>query len=252
MANVLSEQKRQQVIALGWLGWSLRRIETTVGVRRETASAYLKAAGIVVPPRRWGHEPKPAKGVEVSTDPTSPAPRPAAAPGLPNGPAPPPPPGRAPTASACEPYRELIEQALARGRDAMAIYQDLVSDHGFPAQYASVRRFVWRLRTTQPLVAHAVIETPPGEEAQVDYGEGPMVRDPATGKYRRTRLFVLLLGYSRKAVRLLTLHSSARIWAELHEQAFRRLGGAPRLVVLDNLREGVLRADWYEIGRAHV
>jgi transposase len=259
MANVLSERKRQQVIALGWLGWSLRRIETTVGVRRETASAYLKAAGIVVPARRWGHEPKaakavstdltgvkPAKGVEVSTDLPSPTLHPTAAPGCPNGPAPPPPPGRAPTASACEPYRELVEQALARGRNAMAIYQDLVSDHGFAAQYASVRRFVWRLRTTQPPVAHAVIETPPGEEAQVDYGEGPMVRDPATGKYRRTRLFVLLLGYSRKAVRLLTLHSSARIWAELHEQAFRRLGGAPRLVVLDNLREGVLRADWYD------
>jgi len=34
-----------------------------------------------------------------------------------------------------------------------------------------------------------VIETAPGEEAQVDYGTGPMVRDPQTGKYRRTRLF---------------------------------------------------------------
>ena len=41
-----------------------------------------------------------------------------------------------------------------------------------------------------------VITTAPGEEGQVDYGEGPMVRDPDTGKYRRTRLFVLTLGYS--------------------------------------------------------
>jgi hypothetical protein len=38
--------------------------------------------------------------------------------------------------------------------------------------------------------ARAVIHTAPGEEAQVDYGDGPMVRDPKTGKYRRTRLFV--------------------------------------------------------------
>jgi transposase len=72
-----------------------------------------------------------------------------------------------------------------------------------------------------------------------------MVRDPNTGKYRRTRLFVLTLGYSRKSVRLLTWQSSARIWAELHEQAFRRLGGVTRLVVLDNLREGVLKPDVY-------
>ena len=91
-----------------------------------------------------------------------------------------------------------------------------------------------------------VITTAPGEEAQVDYGEGPMVRDAATGKYRRTRLFVLTLGYSRKSVRLLVAKSSTRIWAELHERAFRRLGGAPRIVVLDNLREGVLAPDVYD------
>jgi hypothetical protein len=48
MSNVLSEGKKQQVIALGKLGWPLRRIEQATGVRRETASAYLKAAGIVV------------------------------------------------------------------------------------------------------------------------------------------------------------------------------------------------------------
>jgi transposase len=73
-----------------------------------------------------------------------------------------------------------------------------------------------------------------------------MVRDSGSGKYRRTRLFVLALGYSRKAVRLLVFGSSARIWAELHEKAFRRLGGVTRLVVLDNLREGVLKPDIYD------
>jgi hypothetical protein len=157
MANVLSEQKRQQVIALGRLGWPLRRIETTVGVRRETASAYLKPAGIAIAPRRWGHGAKPAKEVSTDSVPVR-TPHATAAPGSLEGPAPSPPPGRAPTASACEPYRELIEQGLARGRNAMAIYQDLVSDHGFSAKYASVRRFVCRLRTTQPPTAHAVIE----------------------------------------------------------------------------------------------
>jgi hypothetical protein len=73
-----------------------------------------------------------------------------------------------------------------------------------------------------------------------------MVRDPSTGRYRRTRLFVLTLGHSRKSVRLLVFRSSARIWAELHEKAFRRLGGVTRVVVLDNLREGVLTPDIYD------
>jgi transposase len=160
----------------------------------------------------------------------------------------PPPGSRAPTASACEPYRELIELALGRGRNAMAIWQDLVDQHQFPGRYASVRRFVVKLRGQRPPEAHPIIVTAPGEEGQVDYGEGPMVRYPVTGKYRRTRLFVFTLGYRRKSVRLLTFTSSSRRWAELHEETFRRLGGAVRVVVLDNLKEGVLTTDVYDPG----
>ena len=100
----------------------------------------------------------------------------------------------------------------------MAIWRDLVDDHGFPAQYASVRRFAITLRGQRPAEAHPVIVTAPGEEGQVDYGAGPMVRHPETGKYRRTRLFVFTLGYSRKSIRLLTFKSSTRRWAELHEE----------------------------------
>ena len=107
----------------------------------------------------------------------------------------------------------------------MAIWQDLVSDRGFTASYQTVKRFVRKLRGPQRREAAGIILSTAGEEAQVDYGSGPMVRDLQSGKYRRTRLFVLTLGYSRKSVRLLTWRSSARIWAELHEQAFRRLGG---------------------------
>ena len=127
-----------------------------------------------------------------------------------------------------------------------AFWQDLVDSHGFGGGYQSVRRYVLKLRGAMPPEARAIIQTAPGEECQVDYGTGPMVRDPDSGKYRRTRLFVLTLGCSRKSVRLLTFRSSARIWAELHERAFRRLGGTTRLVVLDNLREGVLAPDIYD------
>lgn len=236
MANVLSEGKRQQVIALGHLGWTLRRIEQETGIRRETVSAYLKAAGIAVRPERGRRLPaKPAS--RVTTDP-------AATGQLLNGW--PPRPTKSAQASLCEPDREFIEDAVGKGRNAVAIYQDLVTYHGFKGAYTSVRRFVRTLRGASTSEACAVIQTAPGEEAQVDYGSGPMVRDPTTGKYRRTRLFVLTLGYSRKAVRLLTFKSSSRIWAELHEQAFRRLGATPKVVVLDNLKEGVLRPEWYD------
>jgi transposase len=239
MTNILGDDKKQQVLALGRLSWTLRRIQEATGVRRETASAYLQAAGIAIRgPRRRHLTANPAS--EVSTDPA------ALPPGITGPLAWPPPTGRAPTASACEPYRELIELALGRGRNAMAIWQDLVDDHGFAARYASVRRFVGTLRGARPPEAHPVIVTAPGEEAQVDYGLGPMVRHPVTGTYRRTRLFVLTLGHSRKSVRLLTFESSTRRWAELHEEAFRRLDGSVRVIVLDNLREGVLTPDIYD------
>ena len=232
MGNVLDREKQHQILALGRLGWSLRQIEDATGVRRETASRYLKAAGVTVRrPGHWGH-PDPKAAIEVITDAGPPAARPR--------------PGRSPSASACEPYRELVEAGVAQGRDAMSMWQDLVDDHGFAHGYQSVRRFVVTLRGAQPLEAHPVIETAPGAEGQVDYGDGPMVRHPETGKYRRMRLFVFTLGCSRKSARLLTFRSSTQIWAELHEQAFRRLGGTPRVVVLDNLREGVLTPDIYD------
>jgi transposase len=249
MSNVLSEEKKQQVIALGKLGWTLRRIEQETGVRRETAGAYLKAAGVVVSRPGWRSRSstKPATGLVSEPENSKPAIgvatdfiRPF------SQKSPIPLPTSSVSSSTCEPFRETIEMALSRGRNAMAIWQDLVTDHGFGGAYNTVKRFVQKLRGARQPEPSGVIITAPGEEAQVDYGTGPMVRDPLTGNYRRTRLFVMTLGYSRKSVRLLTFKSSSRIWAELHETAFRRLGGCPRIVVLDNLKEGVTTADIYD------
>jgi transposase len=66
--------------------------------------------------------------------------------------------------------REAIELGLSRGRNAMAIWEDLVADNGFRGSYQTVKRFVRKLRGNQPARARAVIITAPGEEAQVDYG----------------------------------------------------------------------------------
>ena len=76
MANVLSDDKKQQVLALRRLGWSLRRIEQATGVRRETLSAYLRAAGIGVrPPGAWGRRaaPQPASPLTADTRASKPA-----------------------------------------------------------------------------------------------------------------------------------------------------------------------------------
>jgi hypothetical protein len=59
--------------------------------------------------------------------------------------------------------------------------------NSFAARYASVKRFVGRLRGSATPEAGLVIQTGPGEDAQLDYGTGPMVRDPNSSWYGRTR-----------------------------------------------------------------
>jgi hypothetical protein len=267
MGNVLEKAKQEQVIALGRLGWSLRRIEAATGVRRETAGGYLRSAGIALrTPGGWGRRPPAIAATSVTTgsDSSNPANEVitgffGSTPAENSNPANevitgflpevtlPKQGGKRPS-GASESFREMIELELSRGRNAMGIYQDLVDGHGFTSGYQSVQRFVRKLRGAVSPEARVIIETKLGEECQVDYGTGPMVRDPDSGKYRGTRLFVLTLGCSRKSVRLLVFRSSARVWAELHEKAFRRLGGSPRIAVLDNLREGVLSPDIYDPG----
>jgi hypothetical protein len=170
VSNVLSEEKRQQVIALGRLGWPLRRIQQETGVRRETAGAYLKAAGIAIrPPGGWGRRAPAKPANEVSRELSTGAEaelgqnRPTVSP----DPVPAPLPGRCPTSSACEPYFDFIELSLSKGRNAKAIYQDSVDSYGFMGRYASVKRVVRRLRGQPAKSACAVIVTPPAE----DYGE---------------------------------------------------------------------------------
>ena len=80
MSNVLDNDKQQQLRALGRLGWTLSRIQEATGIRRETVSGYLKAAGIALRSRGRPSEAKakPAISAEVSTDPgrSKPATRP--------------------------------------------------------------------------------------------------------------------------------------------------------------------------------
>ena len=147
--------------------------------------------------------------------------------------------------SACEPYHDWIAGEVGKGRNAMAIYQDLVERYGFVRRYNSVKRYVRCLRKMKP-EQYDRLEFLPGEEAQVDYGQGAVTKHPETGKRRRPRLFVMTLRYSRKAFRKTVWNSSATVWARLHEEAFRYFGGCPQYIVLDNLKEGVLKPDIYE------
>jgi transposase len=227
--NVLKPNQRATVYTLLERGSTQREIARITGIDRKTVRSYQ---------RRWQAEQSNSPRVATGSDAVAaqtPPPWPPA-----------PPPASSPAASSlCEPHRDFIEAQLRLRRNAMAIYQDLVDSHGFAGRYNSVKRFVARLRHKEPEQFDR-LSFLPGEEMQVDYGEGAPTRVPGSDRYRKPRLFVATLRYSRASYRCVVWKSSQQVWAELHERAFRHFGGCPQYVVLDNLKEGVIKPDLYE------
>ena len=239
--NVLKPDKKSTIITLLKNGISQREISRKTSIDRKTI-------------RKYGNGPFPGNGDLDSKSPTEG--------GVATGPdcitiqnTPPRPPGNSVSKeqkrviplhsrSASEPHREWIEDQVRLGRNAVSIYQDLVELFGFTNKYNSVKRFVRGLKREDPKQFDR-LEFLPGEEAQVDYGKGAKTLH-STGKYRKPRLFVMTLKYSRRSFRKVVWKSSKETWAKLHEQAFRYFGGCPQYVVLDNLKEGVITPDIYE------
>jgi transposase len=220
--NVLKPHRQTTIATLLQAGASQRQIERVTGIDRKTIRTYQQ---------RFAAEQSNSPGVATGSPAQIPPPRPPAQ--------------LQPTVSACEPYRAFVEAQLRLNRNFMAIYQDLVDLHAFSGAYNSVKRFAGGLRRREPEQFDR-LEFAPGEEAQVDYGEGAPTRVVGSERYRKPRLFVMTLRYSRRSFRRVVWKSSQETWARLHEEAWRYFGGACRYVVLDNLKEGVLKPDLYE------
>ena len=221
--NLLKPHLKTTVLTLASHGATQREIERRTGVDRKTIRSLLRA---VASPPADSNSPIPA------TDPGEiqiPPPRPPTPPAV---------------QSLCEPHRDWIAAQVRLGRNAVAIYQDLVDQFKFDGAYNSVKRFCSTLRRREPEQFDR-LEFVAGEEAQVDYGEAAPTR-LANGRYRRPRLFVMTLRYSRRSFRKAVWKSSSEVWARLHEEAFRYFGGCTHYCVLDNLKEGVISPDIYE------
>jgi len=223
--NVLKPNQRATVYTLLERSTTQREIARITGIDRKTVRSYQ---------RRWEAERSNSSGVATGSEPIAS-----------QIPPPWPPAPAAVATSLCEPHRAFIEAQLRLKRNATAIFQDLVDSHGFGGGYNSVKRFVATLRRKEPEQFDR-LSFLPGEEMQVDYGEGAPTLVAGSERYRKPRLFVATLRYSRASFRCVVWKSSQQVWAELHERAFRHFGGCPQYVVLDNLKEGVLKPDLYE------
>jgi transposase len=218
----LKVNQQQSIIALYERGWSRRRIARELGLDRGTVGKYLAGKSNPATPQTGSGEassPKPATNPQTGSD-VLPGP-----------------------ASLCDPWREQIQEALERGLTIQRIYQDLVSERQFGGSYHAVRRFVLRRVGSQELPFRRM-ECMPGHELQVDFGQGAWVME--NGKRRRPHLFRGVLSHSRKAYSEAVWRQTSESFIRCLENAFRHFGGVTATVVIDNLKAGVLQADWYD------
>jgi transposase len=146
--------------------------------------------------------------------------------------------------SQCVPFHEIIVVKLDQGLSVQRIWQDLVGEHGFSHKYHSVRRYVAKLAAVTPLPFRR-LECGPGEEVQVDFGQGAWIKTPA-GQRRRPHVFRMVLSHSRKGYSEVVLRQTTDSFLLCLENAFWHFGGVARRVVLDNLKAAVLQADWFD------
>lgn len=148
-------------------------------------------------------------------------------------------------------HHEYIVEMLKAGVTQATIHQRLRDEHGLTASVASLKRYVAanlpeEVRRDRVVVLRDETDTPPGEEAQLDYGHLGYWLDPVSGKRRRVWAFALVLACSRHMFVRPTLVMDQRAFTEAHVEAFRFFGGVPRRLIPDNLRTGVDKPDLYD------
>jgi transposase len=144
--------------------------------------------------------------------------------------------------STLEPYRDEVAAWLAQGLTPRLIYQKLRERPGFSGSESAVWRLTVKLRPAKPAQVVGRLETPPGEVAQVDFGEVAPLVDPLTGELRRTWIFVSVLGWSRHMYVEFVFDQTVLTWLQCHQNAFEFFQGVPARVVLDNLKAAILKA----------
>lgn len=144
--------------------------------------------------------------------------------------------------SSLEAYTAQIRTMMEQGLTATLIHQKLSEQPGFPGSRAAVWRMTQKLNPPKTPKVVLRIETPPGEVAQVDFGEVTALFDPQTNTLRRTYCFVMLLAWSRHMYVEFVFDQKIPTWLVCHQHAFEFFGGVPQRVVLDNLKAAIVKA----------
>lgn len=146
--------------------------------------------------------------------------------------------GKPSRASQWEPQ---IRVWLEKGLTPRLVYQKLLLEKGFDLSESATYRYIRKL--DPPKIDVTVrVETPPGLEAQVDFGKAGKLWDPVTQKERSSWLFAMVLSWSRHMYIEFVFDQKIGTWLECHRRAFEFFGGVPERVKIDNLKAGITKA----------
>jgi len=149
-----------------------------------------------------------------------------------------------------EPYQEQIRSWLDEPDMTMKQVWRLLRERSVRLSYPSVKRYI--RSTVVPVTPKVTVrmETPPGQQAQVDFGSA---RVRFGEKVRQLWVFVLTLSFSRHRFVRFVERQDVPNWLDCHVGAFEFFRGVPKTVLLDNLKAGVVRPDLYDptINRAY-
>ena len=133
------------------------------------------------------------------------------------------------------------------------VWRLLEETFGVKVGYTTLRRYLRKEFSYGRAKVTVRMETPPGEEAQVDFGYAGLMYDPERERRRRAWAFIMTLSASRHRFVRFVFSQDTDTWLDCHERAFAFFGGVPKRIVLDNLRSGVVKADIYDptVNRAY-
>jgi transposase len=144
-----------------------------------------------------------------------------------------------------------LAEVPERPANVRALFDFLQEEHHYQGSYKSVLRFV-RAKYPKPrLRPFRRVETPPAAQAQVDWGEFSGL-NIGSGP-QKLYAFVMVLSHSRKQVVVFCEGMDQLSWHQAHNQAFRRLGGIPAVLRIDNLKTGIAQGagPWGDINDAY-
>jgi len=148
---------------------------------------------------------------------------------------------RQPRPSLLDPFKPYLKERMAAGVWNGVVLLRELQQKGYQGGYTTLRYFLQPQRKEASNVAVRRFETPPGHQAQVDWGDLGDITQPE-GERHKLNGFVMTLGYSRALFCDIATDQKLPAFLRMHEAAFDYLGGVPTQVLYDNTKTVVLKA----------